>query len=275
MGDELRPFDYELPSTTKGIVDTWVVRLQAVAIVTALLAQIELSLIGALPAAADPPHASDVAVRFFGYSGLVLNLGATLSAVLLLLAVTSVPTAARRLYVSCSHGYPRKVFDHASESPDDTTPDAASPQNDSPSPFSKYAAIAPQFAPYPANSGAASRMNAIQSLNRFLLKGDTEGNVLYAFGVARGWGLLLRHCIFCFLGGIISAFVHVGVALWLSEATVVAAIMMPVVFVGFVPPVLVFIFGMDTTRCEHCAKTGANKEAHGLHDILVEKTPVE
>ena len=62
----------------------------------------------------DSSSAADTALRIFAYAGLVLNLGATLSSVLLLLAITSIPTAARRLYMTCSHGYPRKVFLHYS-----------------------------------------------------------------------------------------------------------------------------------------------------------------
>ncbi|CAL1708924.1 unnamed protein product [Somion occarium] len=204
--DDLKPFEYELPQTPLNVINSWVVRLQAVAIVTALLAQIEVSLIGMLEDVGNSPPASDTAVRIFGYSGLILNLGATLSAVLLLLAVTSVPTAARRLYMTCRHGYPRKVFLHTKNNSvievepktDTTTPSASNLQ------FPR--SLPPQVVP--------DTLADMQSLNRFLLRGDTEGNILYAFGVARGWGFLLRHCIFCFIGGCVCTFVHVCIALW-------------------------------------------------------------
>ncbi|KAG6919668.1 hypothetical protein DXG01_002611 [Tephrocybe rancida] len=82
---------------------------------TALLAGTEAQLIGSLPNRVADPPASDTALRFFAYSGLLLNLGATLSTILLLIAVASLPTTARQIYVSCPHSYPRKVFHgHAS-----------------------------------------------------------------------------------------------------------------------------------------------------------------
>ncbi|KAI0071528.1 hypothetical protein K474DRAFT_1687031 [Panus rudis PR-1116 ss-1] len=233
--DDLKPFDYELHPTPKAVVDIWVVRLQAVAIVTALLAQIEVSLLGSLPDRTDNPPASDTALRVFGYSGLILNLGATLSAVLMLLAVTSVPTAARRLYMTCKHSYPHKVYKQPElEEEKSTTPDL----------FPR-----PQFQPKPVAPDTHADMKA---LNRFLLTGNTEGNILYAFGVARGWGVMLRHCILCFVAGCVCTFVHVGIALWVNESTLVAAIMMPVAFVSFVPPLAVFVGGMETHSCAEC-----------------------
>jgi len=271
--DKLRPFEYALPDTTKTIVDSWVARLQAVAVVTALVASIEISLLGVLPPAANPPRASDTAVRFFGYSGFILNLAATLSSVLLLLAVASVPTASRRLYVTCSHGYPRQVFIHSSEDANENEQKEASPpaQSDLASPFMKYASIAPKVPSSIPIANKRETVNAIQSLNRFLLKGDAEGNVLYAFGIARGWGIMLRHCILCFLAGLTCSFVHVGIALWLSESTVVAAILMPVVFIGFVPPLLMFLFGMDSPKCDQCAKKTTSRQDHELDGVVVEK----
>ncbi|KAG6819500.1 hypothetical protein H0H93_011237 [Arthromyces matolae] len=150
---------------------------------TALLAGIEAQLIGSLPDRVDSPPASDTVVRFFAYSGLILNLGATLSTILLLIAVASLPTTARQIYVSCPHSYPRKVF-----------------------------------------HGHASH---ISELNNRLLEGQGETYILRAFGIARGWSFMLRHCISCFLGGCLCTFVHISLNLWLSESRLVASILMP------------------------------------------------
>jgi hypothetical protein len=176
---------------------------------TALFAGVQAQLLGGLPDPADHPTASDTAVRFFAYTGLALNLGATLSSILLLVAVASLPTAARYIYMKCDHGYPRKVFD-----------------NDS---------------------------THIVELNHHLRE-HGEPYALRAFGIAKGWNIMLRHSVFGFLGGCICTFCHIGINVWLSESTVVAAIVMPGIIVGFVPPVVVFLFYMDSRRCDECAE---------------------
>lgn len=174
---------------------------------TALFAGTEAQLLGNLPAGEDPTSA-DTAVRIFAYTGLLLNLGATLSAILLLIAVSSLPATARQVYISCSHGYPRQVFhNHTAH---------------------------------------------IAELNDRLLKGHGETYILRSFGIARGWGLLLRHCILCFISGCVCAFVHLGINLWLSETTLVAAIVMPALLFGVVPPLVIFCFYMDSPSCHEC-----------------------
>ncbi|KAG6885177.1 hypothetical protein C0993_005261 [Termitomyces sp. T159_Od127] len=204
MTSALTPLDYELPKTPKGVMDAWMPRLQAVAIVTALLAGIEAQLISAsLP---DTDRPADTAVRFFAYSGLILNLGATLSTILLLIAVASLPTTARHIYVSCSHGYPRRLF-HRSD----------------------------------------------HDLNQRLLDGHGETYILRAFGIARGWSFMLRHCIACFLGGCLSSFVHITLNLWLTQSTVLAAILMPAAAFSFVPPFVAFMFFMNSPECHACS----------------------
>ncbi|KAG6811422.1 hypothetical protein H0H92_007530 [Tricholoma furcatifolium] len=198
----------ELPKTPKGVMDAWMPRLQAVAIVTALLAGIEASLIGSLPARVADPPPSDTAIRFFAFSGLLLNLGATISTILLLIAVASLPTTARQIYVSCPHSYPRKVF-----------------------------------------HGNASH---VSELNKRLLEGQGETYILRAFGIARGWSFMLRHCIACFLGGCLCTFVHVALSLWVTQSTLVAALLMPAVFFSFVPPFVAFMFFMNSPTCHDC-----------------------
>ncbi|KAH8101834.1 hypothetical protein BXZ70DRAFT_1007074 [Cristinia sonorae] len=247
---DLRPFDYELPPAPQKIVDTWVTRLQAVAIVTALLAQIEAGLVGDMEPL-DPQTATDVAARFFGYGGLILNLGATLSAVLLLLAVTSVNTQSRRLYMTCSHGYPRKVFQYNDSLKQSQTVDST-PSASKGNFGHNYEYL------NPSSSEQNTLQAAIRSFNQTLFRGNTEETILDAFGVASGWGLMLRHCIFCFLGGSIATFVHVTILLWMNESTVVAATLMPVVFVGFVPPVMVYAFRMESKVCPQCKLERAN-----------------
>lgn len=152
---------------------------------TTLFAAVQAQLLIALPQSLGRPV--DTVLRFFGYSGLFLNLGATLSAILLLIAVASLPAAARGVYISCSHSYPRKLVHdpHGSHNTD---------------------------------------------LNRLLLDRDGESQLLRAFGIARGWGILLRHCIFCFLGGWVCAFLHIVINLWLSQSHLVAALIMPSAF---------------------------------------------
>lgn len=185
----------------------------------------------------DPQTATDIAARFFGYSGMILNLGATLSAVLLLLAVSSVPTQSRRLYMACAHGYPRKVFEYTQlrNNPSESIPEEHA------------------YSYLNTRSVEADLTAAIRSFNQTLFRGNTEETILDAFGIASGWGLMLRHCILCFLGGCIGTFVHVAILLWMNESTTVAAVLMPVVFVGFVPPVFVYMFGMESKRCPQCA----------------------
>jgi len=204
----LRPLDYELPKTPKDVMDSWMPRLQAVAVVTALFAAVEAQLLGSLPDHGAHPSAADTLLRFFGYSGLFFNLGATLSAILLLVAVASLPTAARQVYMTCSHGYPRKIFN--------------------------------------------SHGPHVTELNRRLLQGDGETYILRAFGIAKGWGIMLRHCILCFLAGCVCCFLHVGINLWLSESKLVAAIIMPSAVFGSVPPLLMFSFYMDSPACDDC-----------------------
>lgn len=212
---------------------------------TALLAQVEGSLIGSLPDPKDDAPASDIALRFFGYAGLIFNLGATLSSVLLLLCVTSIPTAARRIYMTCSHKFPRKVFFHQQQKKNETPPAPAPPASTPLRPKFYSTITATPITPPDTD-------DHMSSLNRHLLRGDTEGSLLNEFGIANGWGMMLRHCIFCFLAGCVCAFVHVGIALWTREQRLVAAILMPVVFVGFVPPIYVFAFDMGTPGCKEC-----------------------
>ncbi|RDB21880.1 hypothetical protein Hypma_010997 [Hypsizygus marmoreus] len=206
----LTPLDYELPKTPKGVMDAWMPRLQAVAVVTALLAGVEAQLLGSLPDRVEHPPASDTALRFFAYTGLLLNLGATLSAILLLIAVASLPTTARQIYMSCSHSYPRKIFHNHS--------------------------------------------HHINELNNRMLEGHGETYILRAFGIARGWSFLLRHCVFCFMAGCICVFLHLSIGLWLSESTLVAAIIMPSAVFGFVPPFIAFLFYMNSPPCRECAE---------------------
>jgi ABC-type proline/glycine betaine transport system permease subunit len=92
----------------------------------------------------------------------------------------------------------------------------------------------------------------VAELNGRLLDGHGETYILRAFGIARGWGLLLRHCILCFLSGCVCAFIHIGINLWLSETNLVAGIVMPVLAFGVVPPLVIFLFMMDTPACHEC-----------------------
>jgi len=200
-------------------------RLQAVAVVvsdfpgqattshltptqTALLAGTEAQLISSLAPPTPDTTAANTALRFFAYSGLLLNLGATLSTILLLIAVASLPTAARQIYVSCAHSYPRKVF-----------------------------------------QGHSSH---VSELNKRLVQGYGETYVLRAFGIARGWSFMLRHCIACFMGGVMCTFMHISINVWLSESTVVAAVVMPAVVFSVVPPVVAFVFYMNSPACRDC-----------------------
>ncbi|KAF8063402.1 hypothetical protein FPV67DRAFT_1672431 [Lyophyllum atratum] len=101
----LSPFEYTLPKTVKQIKQAWIPRLQAIA--TALLAGTEAQLLSSLPDRADSYPKADMALRAFANAGLLLNLGGTITTVLLLLATASLPTAARKVYISCSHRLPR------------------------------------------------------------------------------------------------------------------------------------------------------------------------
>jgi len=203
----LTPWDYELPKTPKNVMESWIAKLQAVAVVTALFAGVESQLLSGLPTPGEHPPASDTALRFFAYSGLLFNLGATLSAILLLVAITSLPATARQIYTTCNHGYPRQVFH--------------------------------------------KHTTHVAELNQ-LLHNHGETYVLRAFGIARGWGYMLRHCIFCFLAGCVCAFIHIGITLWLSESHLVAAIVMPVLSFGVIPPLAIFLFYMDSPSCDEC-----------------------
>jgi hypothetical protein len=163
-----------------------------------LFASLESQLLGLLPDRTPNPSAADTTLRFFAYSGLALNIGATIDAVLLLIAMTSLLTSARRLYLSCSHGYPRKLY----ESP----PDEVESESES------------------------------GILAKFLLTLQGETLLLNSYGVAAGWGVLLWHCIFCFTSGCVCAYLHIGISLWLTESTLVAAIVMPSIAVAFALP---------------------------------------
>ena len=178
---------------------------------TTLFAAVQAQLLIALPQSLGRPV--DTVLRFFGYSGLFLNLGATLSAILLLIAVASLPAAACGVYISCSHSYPRKLFHdpHGSHNTD---------------------------------------------LNRLLLDRDGESQLLRAFGIARGWGILLRHCVVCFLGGWVCAFLHIVINLWLSQSHLVAALIMPSAVFAIIPPLVVFSLHMDSSSCEECDEDG-------------------
>ncbi|THH28453.1 hypothetical protein EUX98_g5744 [Antrodiella citrinella] len=145
--------------------------------------------------------------------------------------------------MSCSHGYPRKVFEYERL------------QRDAPASTATIDAGASDYEYLRDSNGGSREANldsAILSFNQDLLKGNTEETILDAFGMAAGWGLMLRHCILCFLVGTVSTFVHVTILLWSNESTVVAAILMPVVFLGFVPPVMVYLRGMDSKKCSQC-----------------------
>jgi len=213
---ELKPLDYELPKSAKLAVGTWISRLQAVAIITVLFAGVQAQLIGNLPGTTG--SALERTLAFFAYSGLLLNLGGTLSAVLLLIAITSVPISARHLYVSCSHGYPRKMFELDGRIQDELLG---------------------------ASDGAR--------LHDILLKRDGEAQFLRAFGIARGWDVILRHCIFAFLAGCICTFLQIALTLWVVESTLIAALIMPIVALAVFPPLYVFFCLMNSHACTECA----------------------
>jgi len=252
---DLRPFEYDLPHAPKSVVDSWVTRLQAVAIVTALLTQIEASFVGSLPTPAKYPSPLDSGHRLLGYAGMILNLSATLSSVMLLLAVTQVPTSARKMYIMCPHGFPRKMFhSHNNNDEKQTLPfHSRSSTGDYASTSASSFGINLASAWNPSNRDT-TREDVGQSLDQIFTRGDSEGNLLYAFGIAKGWGFLLRHCMFCFLGGCLCTFVHIGIGVWIMESTAVAAILMPFVLLGFIPPLVIFGFRRGTVRCRKCVE---------------------
>jgi hypothetical protein len=136
------------------------------------------------------------------------------------------PTAARQVYMTCSHGYPRKIFD--------------------------------------------SHGPHVAELNRRLLQGGGEMYILRAFGIARGWGFMLRHCIFCFLAGCVCVFLQVGINLWLSQSKIVAAIVMPSAALSALPPLVLFCFYMDSPTCDECIEERYinSSNAHSLSHLL-------
>lgn len=149
-------------------------------------------------------------MRFFAFTGLALNLGATLSAILLLIAVASLPTAARQIYMTCDHSYPRKFFNE-------------------------------------------DEVHVVE-LNDMMLQGHGETYALRAFGIARGWNFMRHHCILCFMGGCVCICLHTGIGIWLSQSKLVAAIAMPGLVLGFVPPFVAYLFYMESSRCDDCVE---------------------
>jgi hypothetical protein len=197
---------------------------------TALFAGVQTQMIAMFPV--DHSSASDTTLRFFAYTGLALNLGATLSSILLLVAVVSLPTTARHIYMMCDHGYPRKLFEK-----DDAH---------------------------------------ILELNDRMLNGHGETYALDAFGIARGWSFMLRHCIFCFLGGCICIFLHIAITVWLTQSTLVAALVMPGIVLGLGPPVVTFLFYMDSSRCQNCVEGhNARYVVHFVYTTIMANIPLE
>ncbi|KAI0790419.1 hypothetical protein C8Q75DRAFT_115487 [Abortiporus biennis] len=278
----------ELPKAPKTIMDMWVTRLQAVAVVTALLAQVEVSLISNLP---DPSEetALNIALVIFAYAGFICNMAATVSSVVLLLAATQVPTTARRLYIKCEHQIPRTIFhyethlrhkrrdseatltDHVpSSSPAPPTSLPMSPTSASTS--RSYSARPGPLGYYretlnPTNSNmrnidpsthrnkddTTSVIDRVEQFNNELAKGDTEGKLLRAFGVAKGWHFMIMHCVFCFFLGTISTFIHVAISLWSQQSRVVAGVSMGVMVLAAGPAIMFFVLSMDGNEdCEEC-----------------------
>ncbi|EJD54558.1 hypothetical protein AURDEDRAFT_110147 [Auricularia subglabra TFB-10046 SS5] len=199
-------------------VDNWLARLQAIAVITVLFAGVQSQLLSSLPE--DGGRSSDVALRFFAYGGLFLNLGGTLSAVLLLLAITSVPVAARHIYVACKHSYPRQMF-----------------------------------RPHPNSADPARESGEIQEL---LMHHDGDMRLLRAFGLARGWDLILNHCIASFILGCVFTFVQITFTAWIAERTLAAALILPTALFGVCPPLYVFFFLMSPHKCQECAEEERN-----------------
>lgn len=142
------------------------------------------------------------------------------------------------MYVQCRHGAPRNVFS-------DRETSSLQPEANSSVSSTRSRSI---------NEEDNVPLIDMQSLNQHLLKGNTEGLLLSAFGVAQGWGILLRHCIFCFLGGCVCSFVHLGILVWMNEDTVLSSILMPVAFIGFIPPLMVYLFWMGPPDCVECKR---------------------
>lgn len=202
----------DLPPAPKIAAENWLARLQAIAIVTVLFASVQSQLLGALPE--DNHRASDAALRFLTYGGLFLNLGGTFSAVLLLLAITEMPSTARRLYVSCPHSYPRRMSRASPDTPDPAWEDGA--QQD------------------------------------MLRKPEGNEQLLRAFGIARGWDIVLFHCIVSLIGGAVFTFAEIVLTAWIAERTVVAALVLPLAVFGLAPPLYVFFFLMGPHKCPQC-----------------------
>ncbi|KZV83717.1 hypothetical protein EXIGLDRAFT_777263 [Exidia glandulosa HHB12029] len=212
---DLKPFAYDLPTAPRIAVENWLARLQAITIVTALFAGVQSQLLGGLPD--DLGRASDTALRFFAYAGLFLNIGGTLSSVLLLIAVTSMPVTARHLYVSCPHSYPRQMFPRRRQGDGD----------------------------YPEwENNDAQRM---------LLNSEGDAQLLRAFGIARGWDIILFHCLLSFVGGAVFTFVQIAFTAWIAERTVIAALVLPFAIFGVAPPLYVLFFLMGPHQCLDCA----------------------
>lgn len=142
--------------------------------------------------------------------------------------------------MSCRHGYPRKVFLHTD------APLGQSGRGVKPSSHSIHSIN--------TNDDTGGFVSDMHSLNQHLLRGNTEGFLLSAFGIAQGWNILLLHCLSCFLGGCICSFVHLCIFIWSIEDTLVSSILMPVAFVGFVPPLVVYFRWMNPPRCQECKK---------------------
>lgn len=207
---ELTPLEYKLPEAVKDAKESWTSRMQAIAVVTALFASVEATLLGYITSTNGQIRSPKVekAVYYFGYTSIFLNMGATLASILLLIAAASLPGAARKIYSSCGHGYPRKVFTNQQE--------------------------------------------YVSGLNRRLREGDGESYLLRGFGIAQGWDMLLRHCVLCFMGGWICSFVHIGLYIWLTLDNLVAALIMPSAALAALPPLIIFMFCMDTPACREC-----------------------
>lgn len=187
------------------------------------------------------PSTAVTVLRFFLYAALTLNLGATVSAVLLLIAVTELPTTSRKMYMSCEHRFPRIVFSYYR-----TGSNSSSPSNPPPS--------FPDSIRSTNTSSNPENIPTMQTLNRLLLKGGVERRLLHEFGITRGWAFLLCHCLVCFFGGLICSFVHICVDAWVNQSQVLATILMPISFLAFVPPFIVYIVAWDAPECKLCRK---------------------
>ncbi|KAH7100151.1 hypothetical protein BKA62DRAFT_707765 [Auriculariales sp. MPI-PUGE-AT-0066] len=219
----LFPFAYDLPQAPKVAVETWIPRLQAVALITALLGSLQGQILGNLPKSGN--KATDMALRLFAYSGLCANIGATFSAVLMLLSVTSVPTTARLLYVSCRHSYPRRLF----------VPNGPPPQ------------VTDRRA-----QELLLRPTKMSLLQTFGIEPDVH--LLRAFGVSRGFEILAQHCLVMFLTGVIFTFVQVAMMAWIIEGRTVGIILEFVVIACLLPPLCMFLFFATPHKCTECSR---------------------